>query len=83
MNEKNSVKKITDFSVDISTPTKKLIEESAIIIGTYSSSYRWDTFKKKNIFPKFLLPIESKFEIFYEKYNFANTFQNINDIVTL
>ncbi len=70
----------SNFSIDISTPTKKLIEQSDIIIGTYSSALiDAILLNKKILFPKFLLPEESKFEIFYENYNFANTFQNMND----
>ena len=39
INEKKfSKNEDSNFSVDISTPTKKLIEESDIIIGTYSSA---------------------------------------------
>lgn len=74
--------KNTSFLMDISTPTKKLIEESDIIIGTYSSALiDAIIFKKKLLFPKFLLNKESKFEIFYESYNVANSFLNLNDML--
>ena len=73
----------TNFLIDISTPTKKLIEESDIVIGTYSSALiDAIILKKKLLFPKFLLNKNSKFEIFYENYNFANCFLNLNDILS-
>lgn len=74
----------TNFFLDISTPTKKLIEESDIVIGTYSSALiDAIILNKKILFPKFLLKIESKFEIFHESFNFVSTFLNLDDMTKL
>ena len=59
----------------------KLIEESDIVIGTYSSALiDAILLNKKILFPKFLLKIESKFVIFHESFNFVSTFLNLDDM---
>ena len=72
----------SNFSIDIVTPTKKLIEYSDIVIGTYTSvlidamlSY------KKIILPKYFLNDES-FDIFYEEHGFAEVCGNLKQVIS-
>tara|TARA_Y100000389_G_scaffold199178_1_gene237081 strand:+ start:57 stop:1367 length:1311 start_codon:yes stop_codon:yes gene_type:complete len=71
-----------NFKVDTLTPTKQLIDNSDIIIGTYSSilveamlSY------KLIILPKYFLKDKIDFKIFYENFGFAKICQNLNQVI--
>lgn len=83
----NKQKKLTEnnnsnFLIDVSTPTKKLIENSDLILGTYSSILVEAMLAKKQIIlPKFLIKDQIEFEIFYEKFGFAKICNNINEVV--
>ena len=71
------------YSVDIFTPTKVLIQDSDIIICTYSSILiEAMLLYKKIILPKFFLNKESNFDIFYEEFGFANIFNHPNEIIS-
>lgn len=80
-NEKRFKKNnFSNFSIDISTPTKMLIENNDIIIGTYSSVLIEAMLSnKKIILPKFLLKDKS-FKIFYETYGFAEVCTNLKKV---
>ena len=88
LNDKNKSnindKSITDFyEIDISSPTKTLIENSDVILCTYSSILiEAMLLYKKIILPKFLLNKKSNFDIFYEDYNFANVHFEINQVIS-
>ena len=72
---------ISNFSIDISTPTKKLIDSSDIIIGTYSSILVEAMLAyKRIILPKYFLK-QPEFKVFYEKYGFAEVFQNLDQVM--
>ena len=73
----------SNFSIDISTPTKILIEHSDVIIGTYSSvlieamlSY------KKIILPRFFLKDKLNFKIFYEEHGFAEVCVDLRQVIS-
>lgn len=71
----------SNFLIDISTPTKKLIDNSDIIIGTYSSILiEAMLIYKKIILPRYFLK-ELDFKIFYEKYGFAEVCQDLEQII--
>ena len=70
-----------NLKVDTLTPTKQLIDNSDIIIGTYSSilveamlSY------KQIILPKYFLKDKIDFKIFYEDFGFAKICQNLSQV---
>ncbi len=83
----NKQKKLTEnntsnFLIDISTPTKKLIDNSDLILGTYSSILVEAMLSKKQIIlPKFLIKDHIEFEIFYEKFGFAKICNNITEVI--
>ena len=70
------------YDIDFLSPTKTLIENSDVILCTYSSILiEAMLLYKKIILPKFLLNKKSNFDIFYEDYNFANVCFEINQVV--
>ncbi len=81
----NTVKKITNnFEIDLNTPSTKLIFDSDIIIGTFSSIIV-DAFilNKVVINPRFLLNL-NEIELLYEGKNFSfdcNSNEEVLDII--
>ena len=79
LNENNN----SNFIIDISTPTKKLIDNNDLILGTYSSILVEAMLShKKIILPKFLIKDHIEFEIFYEKFGFAKICNDINEVTS-
>lgn len=75
--------KESNFLIDVSTPTKKLIDESDIIIGTYSSILVEAMLSsKKIILPKFLVKDQIEIDIFYENFGFAEVCNSSDDVVS-
>ena len=73
----------SNFIIDISTPTKKLIDNHDLILGTYSSILVEAMLShKKIILPKFLLKDHIEFEIFYEEFGFAKICYNVNEVTS-
>ena len=75
--------KEANFFIDISKPTKKLIDESDVIIGTYSSILVEAMLSsKKIILPKFLVKDQIEIDIFYENSGFAEVCNSTDDVVS-
>ena len=82
ISEKLTENNTSNFLIDISTPTKKLIDNSDLILGTYSSILVEAMLSKKQIIlPKFLIKDHIEFEIFYEKFGFAKICNNITEVI--